>query len=70
MWENVLLDYCGFLVLCITYFFDRGPVNKVVESFRNLLVEEQEVSQQTGTKTAKPKTGSVRQSASASNIVR
>ena len=45
-------------------------MNKVVESFRNLLVEEQEVSQQTGTKTAKPKTGSVRQSASASNIVR
>ena len=45
-------------------------MNKVVESFRSLMVEEQEVSQQTGSKTVKTKTAPVRQSASASNVVR
>ena len=45
-------------------------MNKVVESFRSLMVEEQEVNQQTGSKTVKTKTAPVRQSTSATNLVR
>ena len=45
-------------------------MNKVVESFRSLMVEEQEVNRQTGSKIVKTKTAPVRQSTSATNLVR
>ena len=46
-------------------------MNKVVESFRSLMVEEQEVvNKQTVSQTVKSKTGSARQSAAVANVVR
>ena len=55
----------------ISYVTSRGVMNKVVESFRSLMVEEQEVvSKQAASQTVKSKTGSARQSAPVANVVR